>query len=345
MAKGTDQPPARLEIVDRERRFPFIQVERAIMRAKGLSDRAKILYCLLLDYAWQANQCFPGQQRLAADLGASVDTVQRALAELKQWRLIDWKQRGLNRPNVYYILPLDGNPRLALETPATRLETAPVRFPESAAVRFQDTAAVRNYKDSGDKDSEQQHTTSVPVTSNGHAPPTSERVVVENSLTERGVSPRAARTLAQKHPPDRIREQIAVFDWLQRQASPLIGKSPPGWLRRAIEEDWQPPPEYEQARDAELRRRERNQQEHQRRLAEARAKAATFTVPVAEQARRNFDAWQALRQKMGKPPLTEPERAEWLAGEAHRLAAERAELYHEFPELAPPEQLLETLSN
>ena len=39
-------------------------------------------------------------------MGCSVRNVRRFLNELKDQQLVNWKQRGLNRPNTYYILPL-----------------------------------------------------------------------------------------------------------------------------------------------------------------------------------------------------------------------------------------------
>src|SRR5687767_9332202 len=89
-------------IVDRRKSLPFVMVERVILRAKGLSNNAKLLYLFLIDYAGEAGSCFPGQERLSQDLGVrSVDTVQRTLTELRQFGLIDWKRQGLNKSNVY----------------------------------------------------------------------------------------------------------------------------------------------------------------------------------------------------------------------------------------------------
>src|SRR5215213_10666933 len=99
-----DQPqPDVVRVVDDNLRHGFAQVLRPVLRARGLSPKAKLVYAALLDYAWQAGSCFPGQQRLAADLDVSVDTVQRALQELKDFRLVDWERRGLTKPNVYAI--------------------------------------------------------------------------------------------------------------------------------------------------------------------------------------------------------------------------------------------------
>lgn len=59
---------------------------------------------MLLSYAWHADSCFPRQIRLAEDLGTSDRSVRNFLNELKARGLITWKQRGLSKPNVYYIL-------------------------------------------------------------------------------------------------------------------------------------------------------------------------------------------------------------------------------------------------
>jgi hypothetical protein len=107
MPKVSDNGPPGgdvIHIVDPNLRHGFAQVPRPILRACGLSDKAKIVYALLLDYAWQDGSCFPGQEKLAEDLATSDRTIRRALDELKATKLITWKQRGLSQTNVYYIL-------------------------------------------------------------------------------------------------------------------------------------------------------------------------------------------------------------------------------------------------
>jgi helix-turn-helix protein len=125
-----------IEIMDVNLRQGFAQVPRPVLRAQGLSVKAKLVYVALLDYAWQQGSCYPGQERLAADLDISVDTVQRALAELKRFELVDWKQRGLNQTNVYRLLPLAENSHLFPDEAGNRK----LRFPETAGLRFQETA-------------------------------------------------------------------------------------------------------------------------------------------------------------------------------------------------------------
>jgi len=135
-------PQDRIEIVDPALRLGFAQVPRAVLRAKGLSDKTKIVYALLLDYAWQEGSCFPGQDRLAADLHTTERTIRRALAELRAFKLVDWKQRGLNQTNVYYILPLAGNPNLVLDVPERTKMSAPDRTLVSAQKRTKTSALI-----------------------------------------------------------------------------------------------------------------------------------------------------------------------------------------------------------
>jgi hypothetical protein len=88
----------------------FTAIPNAVLRHPRLSHGAKLTHGVLLSYAWQDEFCWPAQERLAKDMGCSVRQVQRFLVELKHFRFVDWKQQGLNRPNVYYILPLPGAP-------------------------------------------------------------------------------------------------------------------------------------------------------------------------------------------------------------------------------------------
>lgn len=166
-----NQAPADIiEIVDENLRQGFAQVPRPILRAKGLSVKAKLVYIALLDYAWQSGSCFPGQPRLAADLDTSVDTVQRALGELKSYRLVNWKRQGLNRPNIYYILRLAENPHLKTTDGGNRR----LRFPEAASsgVKKPQSSGIKNTqrekystskRDSRDRSSKEQDGASTAV--------------------------------------------------------------------------------------------------------------------------------------------------------------------------------------
>lgn len=84
----------------------FVQIPRFVLMHPGLSFGAKVAYGVLLGYAWQDDFCRPAQETMAHDLSCTDRQVRRLLTELKAQKLISWKQQGLNRPNIYYILPI-----------------------------------------------------------------------------------------------------------------------------------------------------------------------------------------------------------------------------------------------
>ena len=93
----------------------FTQLPNYILRDKQLSFGARLAYAVLLSYAWHEESCFPGQKRMARDLGVSRRMLGDYLKELKERGYITWQRRGLNKTNIYYILdfqPLkvDGKP-------------------------------------------------------------------------------------------------------------------------------------------------------------------------------------------------------------------------------------------
>ena len=49
----------------------FTQVPNFILKDGCLSLGAKVTYAMFLSYAWQKDSCFPGQERLAEDMGMS----------------------------------------------------------------------------------------------------------------------------------------------------------------------------------------------------------------------------------------------------------------------------------
>jgi hypothetical protein len=75
----------------------FVQLPKAVLYARHLSRDAKLLYAVLLGYAWQERRCFPGYQRLCADLEASENAVRTWMRELEEAHLISqrWLYRGL----------------------------------------------------------------------------------------------------------------------------------------------------------------------------------------------------------------------------------------------------------
>jgi hypothetical protein len=79
----------------------FTQVPNHVLVSALLSPGAKLTYAMLLKYAWQNDYCFPGQERLAKDMGVTDRSVRTYLHELEAQRFVAIKQRGLGKPNLY----------------------------------------------------------------------------------------------------------------------------------------------------------------------------------------------------------------------------------------------------
>ena len=92
-----------IEIVgaDPVTRHGFTQVPNFVLTMKDVSVGAKLAYAMLLKYAWNNEACFPGQVKLAEDMGAGERSVRTYLKELETAALLEIKQRGLGRTNLY----------------------------------------------------------------------------------------------------------------------------------------------------------------------------------------------------------------------------------------------------
>jgi len=78
-------------------------VPNFILESKQISVGAKLVYAMLLKYARELNECFPGQDRLAEDMGATRQSVNTYIKELREVGLITVQRRGQGRPNLYTI--------------------------------------------------------------------------------------------------------------------------------------------------------------------------------------------------------------------------------------------------
>jgi len=92
-----------LEGADAATRLGWTGVPNFILRSKEVSPGAKLVYTMLLYYAREEDECFPGQERLAEDMGATDRSVRKWLNELEQAKYITAKQRGQGRTNIYTI--------------------------------------------------------------------------------------------------------------------------------------------------------------------------------------------------------------------------------------------------
>lgn len=81
--------------------YGFTQVPNFILKNPELSSNAKVVYSMLLSYAWHNDKVFPGQERMAEDMGSSQPTIARAIAELEKVGYLEITRRGQGLTNLY----------------------------------------------------------------------------------------------------------------------------------------------------------------------------------------------------------------------------------------------------
>jgi hypothetical protein len=86
----------------------FTKVPNFLLETNSVSPGAKLTYAMLLKYAFEKDYCFPGQDRLAKDMGVTRQSTNAYIQELHKAKYIDIKRKGQGRPNTY-LLNLSGN--------------------------------------------------------------------------------------------------------------------------------------------------------------------------------------------------------------------------------------------
>ncbi len=81
----------------------FTQVPNFILKDPLISVGAKVAYAMFLSYAWHNDSCFPGQDRLAEDMGLTRVRVTQLIGELELAGLITIQRRGQGKTNLYTI--------------------------------------------------------------------------------------------------------------------------------------------------------------------------------------------------------------------------------------------------
>jgi AraC-like DNA-binding protein len=79
--------------------FPYL-----VMKDKALSLGARMTYAFLLMYAWQEGSCFPGQVKLAGEMGVSERQLRRYLYELSENAYVRIERTDKRFNNTYTIL-------------------------------------------------------------------------------------------------------------------------------------------------------------------------------------------------------------------------------------------------
>ena len=78
-------------------------VPNFILESDQISVGAKLTYAMLLKYAREMDECFPGQDRLAKDMGTARQSINGYIRELREAGLISVERRGQGRPNLYTV--------------------------------------------------------------------------------------------------------------------------------------------------------------------------------------------------------------------------------------------------
>ena len=81
----------------------FTQVPNFILRDSNLSIGAKVTYAMFLSYAWNNDRVYPGQDRMAEDMGMSVSRVNDFIKALKVAGFIEITRRGQGKTNLYKV--------------------------------------------------------------------------------------------------------------------------------------------------------------------------------------------------------------------------------------------------
>ena len=79
----------------------FTQVPNFVLRAEDLSLGEKVTYSLFLSYAWYNDCVFPGQDRLAKDMGVSRSRATEFVSGLRKKGYLEITRRGLGKTNIY----------------------------------------------------------------------------------------------------------------------------------------------------------------------------------------------------------------------------------------------------
>jgi DNA-binding MarR family transcriptional regulator len=90
-----------LKGADAATRGGFTQVPNFLLKSKNLSAGDKLAFAMLLSYAWQNDHCFPGQARLAEDMGLHETNVRKHLKSLQANGLLEITRRGQGKTNIY----------------------------------------------------------------------------------------------------------------------------------------------------------------------------------------------------------------------------------------------------
>lgn len=129
-------------------RHGYTLVPNIVLDDESISNNAQLVYAHILKYGWGKGHCYPGHETLAKKLKLSVRSIIRALNELKVKSLISWKQRGLNKTNIYIIESLSKSYRNE-EISLSDTDVTPVSHQDMTSMSLQDMPPMsdKEYKE------------------------------------------------------------------------------------------------------------------------------------------------------------------------------------------------------
>jgi len=299
--------PDTLIIENQSLRYGFIQLPRQVLLARNLSHSAKLLYAVLLNYAWQDGACFPGYSRLEEDMQAQQKMIRRNMRELEAVGLVSQKRRGQGKTNIYTLHDLR-DAKLGLPE---SLNGQIVHSRTDKISSLEQSKSPSTNKQGNKKQNNKAVVVADSKISNFENKETSESVPNEiaHALIAFGITETIANRLSKKYPEEHITDKLAVAQWLVDQSSPLVRKNPAGWLKTAIEDDFDPPKDYEPPSARKAKTEKQAAQAEERREAEEDFRRAQEEIhkrirenhppePIGEQGLTTESAWALTLQKM-----------------------------------------------
>ena len=296
----------------------FTQIPNSVLRHPTLPIAAKLVYSVLLSYAWQDHFCHPAQESIAKDCSLSRRQVIRILKELKEVGAITWKQLGLNRPNRYYIHPITNwikpkqvpNPLIEKEvTPMSHPEVTPVSHQEVTPTSGQEVTPVSHYKDSKKNTQRTTHTKRGVFSSleKKKAQTLIERFHAEHGRPVEGRKPNRneldfALGLIAEHGYEKA-NYVINFGLRASKETNYTARFFQGYDQYVAEAlaDFDQEQKREQARE---RAEERERAEQRKALEET---VAYYAQPLEERVERALTSWVTTSQKLKKRKLTSEE--------------------------------------
>lgn len=118
----------------------FTACPNVVLTNAELSIQARLTYCMLRFYAWQGEDCWPGQDLLCRLIGCSPRSLRYYIQELELARLVRVERRGMGRTNRYVLIVPDWQPAAALDRqPVAALDRQPVAGPIEEDSKEEDT--------------------------------------------------------------------------------------------------------------------------------------------------------------------------------------------------------------